>query len=255
MGAVLTEFEDGARFVGDHAAVIASLHQRLERIQLAQIAASTRSIVLFEGWEASGRKQALRRLAAAWDPCHFTAHCTLTRGFGDSRRHWLMPYWSNVPAAGDSALYYRGWYDGMAEARAFDQIDGLRWARALDEINEFEAQQADHDTVLVKLFFHIGADAQARRLRERALDPWPSSANAASDRLLESRAAHSRAWEDVFEQTDTRWAPWRIIDAADEKAAQVAALTAVADAMEKARSRKPPARARKISAMPERVTV
>lgn len=254
MGLALTEYESGARFVGDHSARIAALHQRLERLQLAQIANSARSIILFEGWEGSGRKDALKRLAAAWDPCHFTAHCTETRGFADSRRHWLTPYWSNVPAAGESALYYRGWYHALVAARALEQIDGSRWARALDEINEFEAQQADHETVLVKLFFHIGAGVQATRLRERELDPWRNPASAGSDQLLAARDAHVRAWEEVFEQTDTRWAPWRIIDAADGKSAQVAALTAAAEALEKGRSRKSPARPAKIEPVAERVT-
>jgi hypothetical protein len=44
-----------------------------------------------------------------------------------------------------------------------------RWARGIDEINEFEAQQRDYGTMIVKLFFHVTpegrrpTDARARR--------------------------------------------------------------------------------------------
>ena len=48
-------------------------------------------------------------------------------------------------------------------------LDDKRWARAIDEINEFEAQQRDHGTMIAKLFFHVTperrrpASARARR--------------------------------------------------------------------------------------------
>ena len=38
----------------------------------------------------------------------------------------------------------------------------------------------------------------------------------------------------MFERTDTRWAPWTVIDGNNKKAARIAALTAVADALEAA---------------------
>ncbi len=44
----------------------------------------------------------------------------------------------------------------------------------------------------------------------------------------------------VLAQTDTRWAPWLMIDANDSAAAQVAGLTAIADLLEKALPQAPP---------------
>ena len=38
----------------------------------------------------------------------------------------------------------------------------------------------------------------------------------------------------MFERTDTRWAPWRVIDGNDKKAARMAVLTYVADTLEAA---------------------
>ena len=42
------------------------------------------------------------------------------------------------------------------------------------------------------------------------------------------------AYAAMFERTDTRWAPWKVIDANDKKAARIAALTYIADRLEAA---------------------
>ena len=44
----------------------------------------------------------------------------------------------------------------------------------------------------------------------------------------------------MFAQTNTRWAPWHVIDGNNKKAARIAALNVVADALEKAVPMKPP---------------
>ena len=121
-------------------------------------------------------------------------------------------------------------------------MDDKRWARAIDEINEFEAQQRDHGTMIAKLFFHVTPEKQAASLRARQEDPWlrhlrefqpiigPSNRERANDVL-----------QDFFANTNTRWAPWVVIDANDETAGCITALTAIADQMERAMPAEPPA--------------
>jgi hypothetical protein len=46
---------------------------------------------------------------------------------------------------------------------------------------------------------------------------------------------------EIFTQTDTRWAPWQVIDGNDETSGSIAALTAIAELMEKAMPAEPPA--------------
>ena len=44
----------------------------------------------------------------------------------------------------------------------------------------------------------------------------------------------------MFKATNTRWAPWQVIDANDEAAGQIAALNAIADLLEKKLPAEPP---------------
>ena len=48
------------------------------------------------------------------------------------------------------------------------------------------------------------------------------------------RADYVEAIEEMFKQTDTRWAPWKVIDGDDKKSARIAAMTYVAETLEAA---------------------
>ena len=60
----------------------------------------------------------------------------------------------------------------LGRDRVLGRLDDKRWARVCDEINEFEAQQRDHGTMIVKLFFHVTAERQAANLQAWMEDPW-----------------------------------------------------------------------------------
>ena len=59
-------------------------------------------------------------------------------------------------------------------------------------------------------------------------------------RALPDRDQYVKCWEQAFELSDTRWAPWTVVDAGDTKAASVAAQTAIADAFAEAMPAEPP---------------
>ena len=237
----LTKFERGEPFPGDYHAALKALQDRLSALQRAQIVHRKPIIILFEGWEGAGKKSALKRLAAAWDPCHFATHSVTGSASDDSDRHWLARFWATLPPAGCTTLFYRSWYRKAVDDRALGRGKAKDWARAYDEINEFEAQQRDHGTLIVKLFFHVSAAVQDKRLRERADDPWGKWLVEPED-LREQAAydAYYKAWQDNFAHTDTRWAPWNVIDAGDEHSARIAALSAIVDSLAQVIPLEPP---------------
>lgn len=238
----LTEFERGAPFSGDAAEAFRALADRLARLQLSQIVHRKRAIILFEGWMGAGKKAALKRLVGSLDPTHVRVIRVASSEEADDDRHWLAPFWSRIPSAGDTTIFYRSWYRLIVEQRVLGHLDDKRWARAIDEINEFEAQQRDHETMITKLFFHVTPERQASSLRARQEDPWlrhlrdfqPIVGPANRDRV------HG-VFEDLFAHTNTRWAPWTVIDANDEIAGSISALTVIADQMEKVMPAEPPA--------------
>ena len=205
-----------------------ALRDQLGELQLPQIAHGRRAIIIFEGPEGAGKKQVLKQLAAAFDPCHVAIHPVRHDRRESAEGHWLAPFWRRLPGAGDTAIFFRSWYRRVLDDRIQGRLADKALARAFDEINEFEAQQRDYGTLIVKLYFEVDAKIQERRLDERAANPW-SRVMRRDDPIRVGDEAYAQALADVFANTDTRWSPWRRIDGNDERGAALSALTTIAD--------------------------
>ena len=220
-------------------AELGSLRARLADLQLPQIVHGRRAIILFEGPQGSAKRHALRQLAASFDPCQFVVHNISYDRRQSAEGHWLARFWRALPAAGCTSIFFRSWYRRVLDDRILGRTDEVALTRAFDEINEFEAQQRDYGTLIVKLYFNVSAEVQERRLEERASDPWLGVMR--NDETISVRDPnYIRALEDLKLLTDTRWSPWQFIDAEDEGGAAEAALAAIAAAWEKAMPAEPP---------------
>ena len=130
-------------------------------------------------------------------------------------------------------MFDRSWYGRVLVERVEGFAKEAEWRRGYDEINEFEAQQSDSGTTIVKLFVHVTQEEQDERLKARLEHPWKRWKTGAEDyRNRDKRDAYLDAMAEMFRRTDTRWAPWIAIDGNDKQSARIAALNAIADRLE-----------------------
>jgi AMP-polyphosphate phosphotransferase len=238
----LSDYEAGAKYGGDYAADLAAVQERLARIQVAHIVHRKRAIIVFEGWDAGGKGGAIQRLTAEWDPRHFRVWPISAPSPEEARRHFLWRFWTKLPGDGEIAVFDRSWYGRVLVERVEGYAKPKVWQRGYDEINEFEARQKDDGTTILKLFLHVTQEEQDDRLKARILHPWKRWKTGTDDfRNRDRRQDYLAAMHDMFEHTDTRWAPWKAIDGNNKKAARIAALTWIADRLEKQVPMKPPA--------------
>lgn len=250
----LSEFESGKKYAGKYEADLLALQERLERIQTAHIIHGRSAIIVFEGWDASGKGGAISRLTMSWDHRYSDVWAISAPTEEERIRHFLWRFWKKLPGKGEISIFDRSWYGRVLVERVEGFCSDADWKRAYDEINEFEAQQRDNGATLVKLFMHVTQEEQDKRLRDRLEDPWKRWKTGEDDyRNRARRAEYLAAYHDMFERTDTRWAPWIVIDGNDKKAARIAVLSAVADALEKNVSMKPVAADPEIVALAEEV--
>ncbi|MDQ4419618.1 polyphosphate kinase [Sphingobium sp. DEHP117] len=230
----LSDYEAGLDFDGDYDAALSDLQDRLERIQTAHIVHGRRSVILFEGWDASGKGGIIKRLTATLDPRYYQVWPIGAPSEEEKDHHFLWRFWRRLPSARNIGIFDRSWYGRVLVERVEGFCTEREWKRGYDEINEFEAQQIDSGTNIVKLFVHVTQEEQDKQLAERLDDPWKRWKTGAEDyRNRARRADYLEAMHEMFRLTDTRWAPWTVIDGNNRKAGRIAALTAIANALEK----------------------
>lgn len=239
----LADIERGAPFTGDYPAALAALRERLARLQTALIVHRRRAVIVLEGPEGSGKKPALKALGASFDPCFYNVHCIAPDRRQSSEGHWLARFWNRLPAAGSTAIFLHSWYRRVLEDHVMGLVSDKEWKRGFDEINEFEAQQRDYGTLLVKLYFHATDKVLDERIAARAADPWGHHLLGPVElRTVDGRESYRQALAAMFKQNDTRWAPWVGVDANDEQGGVMSALTIIADALDAALPQEPPER-------------
>src|SRR4029453_6926690 len=65
---------------------------------------------VFEGWDASGKGGAIRRLVNPMDPRHVRVATFAAPTYDEKRHHFLWRFWSSLPRGGGMAVLDRSWY-------------------------------------------------------------------------------------------------------------------------------------------------
>jgi polyphosphate kinase 2 (PPK2 family) len=201
-------------------------------------------LVLFEGWDASGKGGSIKRLVAPLDPRHVRVVQFAAPTSDEKRHHFLWRFWPVLPGWGGMAVFDRSWYGRVLVER----VDGLasreQWMRAYDEINDCERSLAAEGTIIVKFWLHLSAAEQLKRFEQRAADPLKVWKLTDEDWINRSkRGDYEQAVEDMVARTDQPWAPWHLIAAESKRYARVAVLDTVNEAIEagmRSRGQEPP---------------
>jgi len=189
--------------------------------------------VVFEGWDASGKGGAIRRLVAQLDPRHYRVMEFAAPTHDEKRHHFLWRFFPALPGRGGMAVLDRSWYGRVLVERVDDLATREEWMRAYDEINGFERSLTDDGMILVKLWMHISAEEQLERFRKREKNPLKAYKLSDDDwHNREKRDSYVEAAEEMFGRTDTPNAPWHLIEGDSKRYARVKVIETVIERIE-----------------------
>src|SRR3954471_17431924 len=192
-------------------------------------------LVLFEGWDASGKGGAIKRLVAPLDPRHVRVSQFAAPTADEKRHHFLGRFWPALPGWGGMAVLDRSWYGRVLVERVEGFAAEEQWRRAYDEINAFERLHAEEGMVFVKFWLHISDARQLKRFHKRRDDPLKAWKLTEDDwRNRKRRPDYEAAVEEMLDRTDTAWAPWTIVPAEQKPYARAFVMERVIEAMERA---------------------
>ena len=190
-------------------------------------------VILFEGWDASGKGSAIGGLIRSLDPRGFKVHTLDLDDPAEDRYPYLHRYWKILPLYGNMAILDGSWYRGVSHPEC--RTDEVKIRQRLAQILDFESQLISDGTVLIKFFLHITKKEQKKRFEE--LEAHKSTAWRVTkedwkhhERYEETEKAYDR----MIEATNTKEAPWTVIHATDRRQVASQMYAVVISALEAA---------------------
>lgn len=201
----------------------------LERLQLELVklhewvkAKDLKVVVLFEGRDAAGKGGVIKRITQRLNPriCRVVALGVPTER--EKSEWYFQRYVTHLPSAGEIVLMDRSWYNRAGVERVMGFCTDEEYWEFLRSCPRFEEMLIHSGIILIKYWFSVSDEVQEHRFRERIEDPlkrWKFS-----EMDLESRSKwieYSKAKDEMFSYTDTKIAPWFVVNADNKRKARL----------------------------------
>jgi polyphosphate kinase 2 (PPK2 family) len=148
--------------------------EMLDRIaELAELVYEQKraAVIVFEGWDASGKGTTIRTLTQRLDARGYKVLSTQAPRTHEKQKPWLWRFWMNIPRNGQIAIFDRSWYGRELVERVRGLTPVPEWIAAYEEINQFERTLADDGAIFLKFWLHIPRKEQLRRFIDLTAQP------------------------------------------------------------------------------------
>lgn len=187
-----------------------------------------RTIIVFEGMDAAGKGGAIKRIVKNLDPREYDIHTIAAPEKYELRRPYLWRFWNKLQTDEDITIFDRSWYGRVLVERLEGFASPPEWQRAYDEINRFERDLVQNQTLVIKFWLAISQDEQAARFKAREETPHKRFKITPDDwRNREKWDGYLQAAADMFERTNTSDAPWHIVATNNKYTARLEILRAI----------------------------
>jgi len=191
-----------------------------------------RMIILFEGRDASGKGGTIRRVTRYMNEKHYRV-VALGKPTNEQRSQWFFQrYVTQFPRGGEVVLFDRSWYNRAMVEPIFGFCTPEEYKNFMRGVSGFEKDLVRQGTILVKLYFSVTKEEQARRFERRKSDPlrqW---------KLSEVDLQAQERWDDfttqkyeMLKKTHTTHAPWTVIRSNDKHLARLNAMKVILNAV------------------------
>jgi polyphosphate kinase 2 len=198
------------------------LRVELTKMQRWVIHRGKRIVVVFEGRDAAGKGGTIKRIVKPLNNryCRVVA---LDKPTEREQTQWYFQrYVSHLPAAGEIVLFDRSWYNRAGVERVMGFCTDEEYQEFLRSCPLFERLLVNAGITLVKYWFSVSAEEQARRLQSRIDTPTKRWKLSQIDLEARSRwEVYSKAKDTMFAHTDTPEAPWFVVPSDDKRRARL----------------------------------
>ena len=213
--------------------ILPTLQGRLYDLEKACWDQGVPTVIVFEGWDASGKGTTISALTQRLDPRGFKLHPVTAPRTYELQRPWRWRFWLKVPNRGEMVIYDHSWYGRVLEERVESTVPEKVWRQAYRDIVDFERMLADDGATILKFFLHISKKEQKERFETIEKDPLEAWRVTSADwARLKKYDDYRVAIEDMLELTESEYAPWTIVEGSSKWYARQKVFETIIAAME-----------------------
>jgi polyphosphate:AMP phosphotransferase len=205
---------------------VSKLREDLVQMQVALKDAPFPLVLVIAGDDAAGKGEVVNLLSGWLDPRGTETHAFREPTDEERERPPMWRYWRTLPPRGRLAIYIGGWHADALAVGEQGRSGRKAFEARLEQLAHFEDLLALDGALIVKVWLRLPKKAQRDRLRALEADPdtaWRVTAEDwAHHRAYDRRA---RLAERMRKVTDSRRAPWQLVDAADPRARNLGVVT------------------------------
>lgn len=189
-------------------------------------------LIVFQAMDAAGKDGTIKHLMSGLNPSGVKVSSFKTPSSTELDHDYFWRHYKELPARGEIGIFNRSHYENVLVTKVHpeyilnEKIPGINtvkdikkefWDNRYAQIRRFEKNLAENGTIILKFFLHVSKEEQKKRFLDRIDDPkknWKFSLADMKERAYWDQ--YQAAYEEMFNQTSTDYAPWYVIPADDK---------------------------------------
>jgi polyphosphate kinase 2 len=217
---------DGKLKRKDYERELERLHVEFVKLQQWVVHKGLKVCIVFEGRDGAGKGGTIKAMTERVSPRIFRVVALPAPTEREKTQMYAQRYIPHLPAAGEVVIFDRSWYNRAGVERVMGFCTEDQAKRFLEMVPAFERVVVEDGIILLKYWLEVSPEEQTRRLEGRIDDGrkiWKLS-----DMDLKSYTRwydYSRARDEMFQASDTSWAPWYVVHSDSKRRARLNILT------------------------------
>lgn len=211
---------------------IAKMQEELIKLQTWVIDNNKRVVVVFEGRDAAGKGGTIRRITHYMNPRAYRVWA-LPKPTSVERGQWYFQrYIQRLPDPGEIVFFDRSWYNRAVVEPVNGFCTQAEYERFMNEVNQFEEMLVNDGIYLLKVYLSISKSEQAKRFADIKTNPlkrWKITP--VDQRAQELWDVYTEYKEKMFNHTNTKHAPWHIVQANRKVSARPKVMQLILDSI------------------------
>lgn len=207
----------------DYEKELRKLHIELVKLQQWVVAEGIKICIVFEGRDGAGKGGTIKALTERVSPRIFRVVALPAPTEREKTQMYVQRYLPHLPAGGEVVIFDRSWYNraGVERVMGFTPEDKVKkFLKAVPYVENAMVNEAN--ILLFKYWLEVSPDVQAERLKDRIKDKRKTWKLSPMDVKSYTRwDEYTKARDDMFEATDTDFAPWFVAHSDDKKQVRI----------------------------------